>query len=132
MFAGCPGGISVSMAQEQQPPATDQAADRALFILVFDKSCHAWCDQVRPVVAELKQKYSDRVFFAELDASESVLKDTEKTAKALGVSSFLSGALSYVPMVGVFTVKRKLVKELVGPKKKEVYISAIEKAIEQK
>lgn len=76
---------------------------------------------------ELKEQYGNRVEVVELDAS--LLKEAEAKSKALGVYCFLRDSAEWVPIVGVFSSKKKLLKELVGPKEKQVYAAAIDKAL---
>lgn len=109
--------------------APAKPGQQVLVVLIFDQSCKAWCQKVRPMMKELGEVYGDKVSFAELDASHDKLKEAEARAKELGVYSFLSDSADWVPIVGVFSPQRKLVKELVGPKQKEVYAGAIDKAL---
>jgi hypothetical protein len=107
----------------------DEQARKPLCVLVFDETCKAWCTKVRPVMAELKQTYADRVEFAELDATQKVLADTKKRAKDLGILGWFTDDADYVPVVLIFDNRRNLIKELPGPKTKEDYSSNIDKAI---
>lgn len=107
----------------------DEQGRKPLCVLVFDETCKAWCTKVRPVMAELKQTYSDRVEFAELDATQKVLADTKKRAKDLGILGWFTDDADYVPVVLIFDNRRNLIKELPGPKTKEDYSSNIDKAI---
>jgi hypothetical protein len=50
-------------------------------------------------------------------------------AKPLGLAKFLSDNQDYAPVVGVFSARGKIVKELVGPKSKSIYEDAIAKAL---
>ncbi|MFX6015226.1 hypothetical protein ABTE82_19220, partial [Acinetobacter baumannii] len=61
----------VGAASEEKPGVQN----KALVVLVFDQTCKNWCEQVRPVVQELKDQYEDRVTFAELDATESLKEE---------------------------------------------------------
>lgn len=108
-------------------PPTDA---KPLAVLVFDQNCKAWCAKVRPMVVELKQNYGDKVMFAELDVTDNVLPEAKKQAKQLGIATWVDDSRDYVPMVFVFTAKRKLVKELIGPKLIDDYRKHIDKAVE--
>ncbi len=105
--------------------------DKPLVLMIFDDKCKKWCSQVRPILGELKEQYGDKVAFHEIDCSENVLKGANESAKKLGVGGFLAGVLDFVPIVGVFTSKRRLVREIVGAKTKQVYIDFIESALKQ-
>lgn len=109
--------------------ATVRDADKVLILMLFDENCKKWCPKVRPILAELKTQYGEKVAIHELDVTQSVLKTSTDTAKQLGVLPFLKGALDYVPLVGIFTRKRQLVKELSGLKTKETYDKFVEKAL---
>ena len=102
---------------------------KVLFVLVFDKTCHAWCDKVRPMVKDLQSEYTDRVEFAELDATANVLQETKKKAEALGVLKVFADVTDYVPIVLIFDSRRKLFKELPGPKPASEYKACLDKAI---
>lgn len=111
-------------------PAGEEANDgRVLVVFVFDKSCRISCDAVRPIFKQLKVEYGDKVRFVELDVSKEVLKESRKTAQELRVGRFLDDTEDWYPAVGVFTGRRKKIKEILGAKPKEQYVQAIEKAL---
>lgn len=114
---------------EQNVP--EQNAE-AVVVLLYDDHCKTWCEKVRPILRELKERYGQRVSFAELNTAPAALKDTKKLAKDLGVSSFLADYCDFVPYVGVFNQRKKLIKELQGPKDKDIYVQAIEKVLAEK
>lgn len=107
----------------------DPDDDRVLVVFVFDKSCRISCDAVRPIFRQLKTDYGEKVKFVELDVSRDVLSESQKTAKALKISRFLSDTEDWYPAVGVFTGSRKKIKEILGAKPKDQYVEAIEKAL---
>ncbi|CAN5689423.1 hypothetical protein BH10CYA1_BH10CYA1_04020 [soil metagenome] len=104
-------------------------AGKPLVVLVFDQNCKVWCTKTRPVMAELKQEYSDNVVFGELDSTQSQLPESKKKAKNMGIAEFFADVADYVPVVLVFNSPRKGCKELVGPKTKSDYKLSIEKAM---
>jgi thiol-disulfide isomerase/thioredoxin len=106
--------------------------EKPLVVLVFDQNCKAWCAKVKPIMGELQQEYGDKVLFAQLDATQSVLPEAKKQAKQLGILSFFSDFEDYVPVVGFFSAHRKLIKELTGPKSKDEYKLSIDKAMSVK
>jgi hypothetical protein len=108
------------------------AFDKPLVVLVYDQTCHAWCDKVRPVVGELKVQYGVRVDFAELDATQSVLSEAKKAAKQMGIEGYLGDFRDSIPLVAVFNARRSLIQELPGPKKISDYKKHIEAALESK
>lgn len=109
--------------------ATVRDADKVLILMLFDENCKKWCPKVRPILAELKTQYGEKIAIHELDVTQTELKASTETARQLGVLPFLKGALDYVPLVGIFTRKRQLVKELSGLKTKETYDKFVEKAL---
>ena len=115
----CPSVLAVEDADDS----------RVLVVFVFDKSCRISCDAVRPIFRQLKTEYGEKVKFVELDVSKDVIKESQKTAKVLNVGRFLDDTEDWYPAVGVFTAGRKKVKEILGAKPREQYVSAIEKAL---
>lgn len=111
------------------PPAAP--SDKVLVIMVYDGGCHIWCDEVRPIINGVTKAYGDKVELHEIDVQKSVLKESLGKANELGVKSFVEGALAWVPTVGVFDQKRKLVKSIPGVSKKDTYKRMIEKALKQ-
>lgn len=106
--------------------------DKPLVVLVYDQTCHVWCDKVRPLVKDLKTEYGDRVTFAELDATQSVLGETKKAAKLIGIEGFLGDFRDSIPLVAIFSPRRSLIKELSGPKGITDYKKYIEAALVNK
>ena len=110
--------------------ADEESVDeRVLVVFVFDKSCRISCDAVRPIFRQLRTDYGEKVKFVELDVSRDVLSESQKIAKALKISRFLSDTEDWYPAVGVFTGSRKKIKEILGAKPKDQYVEAIEKAL---
>lgn len=101
----------------------------ARVVMIYDHECAVWCGQVKPILSELQNEYKSRVQFVELDTSNDHMASSKNTAKSIGVSKFLNENADYAPVIGVFSAKGKLLKELVGPKKKEIYTDAISKAL---
>lgn len=101
----------------------------ARVVMIYDHECAVWCGQVKPILSDLQKEYKSRVQFVELDTSNDQIASSKNTAKSIGVSKFLNENADYAPVIGVFSAKGKLLKELVGPKKKEIYSDAISKAL---
>ncbi len=130
------GFIDVSLGQnsavaENSVALTKSVAGKydARVVMIYDHECAVWCGQVKPILAELQNEYKSRVQFVELDTSNDQMASSKNTAKSIGVSKFLNENADYAPVIGVFSAKGKLLKELVGPKKKEIYTDAISKAL---
>lgn len=104
-------------------------ASRPKVVLVFDKECQIWCNKVKPIVQQLEQTYLDKVDFVALDTSTDSFANSMSQAQTLGLSKFLSDNRDYAPVVGVFSARGKIVKQLVGPKNKSIYEDAIAKAL---
>lgn len=101
----------------------------ARVVMIYDHECAVWCGQVKPILSDLQNEYKSRVQFVELDTSNDQMASSKSKAKSIGVSKFLNENADYAPVIGVFSAKGKLLKELVGPKKKEIYTDAISKAL---
>lgn len=119
---------AVTVAAEGAPAAPN---DKVLVVMVYDGGCHIWCDEVRPIINGVTKEYGGKVELHEIDVQKSVLKESLGKADELGVKSFVQGALAWVPTVGVFDQKRKLVKSIPGVSKKDTYKRMIDKALKQ-
>ena len=126
-------GAQVQNSAMAAPPAglTKSVAGNydARVVMIYDHECAVWCGKVKPILSELQTEYKSRVQFVELDTSKDQMASSKNTAKSIGVSKFLNENADYAPVIGVFSAKGKLLKELVGPKKKEIYTDAISKAL---
>ena len=118
----------------QQPVAAEtQSFDKPLFLMVFDKTCHAWCEKVRPMVKELREQYADQIDFGELDITQEVLAKSKQEAKQLGVLELLPDFGDQVPCCAVCAKKRTdIIKELAGPKTKDEYEKLVKLALSKK
>lgn len=105
--------------------------DRTLVLMLFDDKCKVYCKEVRPILKTLKEEYGDRVAFHEIDFSDNVKKAGFETAKQLGVLGSIGDMLDYIPVIAVYTPRRKLVREIVGAKNKATYVEWIECALKQ-
>lgn len=107
-------------AQKVTPPAT--------VVLVYDDSCTRWCTEIKPLLSDLKTQFP-AVRFLELNASPSVMPQSQKAAEKLHLKSFLTLAADQTPVVGVFTKEGKQSSELTGFKSRSVYAAAVKKAL---
>lgn len=116
------------------PVSAEEAApgQSAMIVLIFDTHCKTACELVRPIMKELKGEMKDSFTFIELDSSGEKLADSQKTAKELGIHGFLADYAQFVPIVGVFSAKKKCIKVIQGPKNKDVYMAALQKALQCK
>ncbi len=105
--------------------------DRTLVLMLFDDKCKVYCKEVRPILKTLKDEYGDRVAFHEIDFSDNVKKAGFETAKQLGVLSSVGDMLDYIPVIAVYTPRRRLVKEIIGAKDRPTYVKYIESALKQ-
>ena len=124
--------VSQNMAMADNPPDLKKSVDGkydARVVMIYDHECVVWCGKVRPIISQLRDEYKSKVQFVELDTSRDQIATSKSTAKTIGVSKFLNENADYAPVIGVFSAKGKLLKELVGPKKKEIYTDAISKAL---
>ncbi len=109
----------------------EESEAKVLMVLFFDENCHKWCSMVRPVVADLKKTYSDRVDFAEIDVTPAKLQEAKAEAKRLKIAGVLADVVDVVPEVAIFNKKRKLCKELVGPKPTNVYETELKNVLKE-
>jgi len=107
-------------------------AQAAMIVLIFDTHCKTACELVRPIMKEIKDEMKDCFSYVELNSSSETLADSQKTAKELGIHGFLADYAQFVPIVGVFTAKKKCIKVIQGPKAKDVYMAALQKALQCK
>lgn len=108
--------------------SVENSQSRVLVVMMFDQHCTLWCGRVRPLMKELAEEFGQKVLIDEVDASRGKEKEAEEKCKQLGILGYYKDIES-VPVVLLFDGKRKLLKELNGPKSKEFYRSAIEKVI---
>lgn len=126
-----PSGASAAQSMPVGHPAIIQSEPKpgqVLVVMLYDQHCSLWCGKVRPIMKELAQDLGDRVFVDEIDVSKGQEKSAEEKCKQLGILSYYKDIES-VPVVMVFDGKRRLAKELNGPKSKELYRGAIEKVL---
>jgi thiol-disulfide isomerase/thioredoxin len=121
--------LSFPVGSPAAEPAAAASNDKVLVVMVYDGGCHLWCDEVRPIINGVTKSYGGKVELHEIDVQKSALKESLGKANELGVKSFVEGALAWVPTVGVFDQKRKLVKSIPGVSKKDTYKRMIEKAL---
>lgn len=112
--------------------AQDAQGQSAMIVLIYDTHCKTACDLVRPIMKEIKGEMKDCFAFVELDSSTEKLAESQKTAKELGIHGFLADYAQFVPIVGVFTAKKKCIKVIQGPKGKDIYMAALQKALQCK
>lgn len=120
--------IMAGYAEDNSPAQTKKVR----FIAIYDDKCQWSCGVVKPLVEGLKKDYGEKVDFYELNTSKGKIADSTKLAKELGVESFFTSSMAYIPCVGVFTKSGKLVKEIPAAKPKEMYVKFIDKALAAK
>lgn len=111
--------------------SADAKTEGALPMLVFVHSMECGvCKKVRPIIQELEKEYKDKVQFISLDVTnDAQLKASRKTAKSLGIASFLTNCEDQFPCVGIFKTKDQLLKEMYGAKDKQTYVSGLNSAL---
>lgn len=120
-------GISAVSAAETAP-----LKKRSLIVvLIYDDSCKIACTVVKPVVRELAEQRADQVQYVELNAGTASIKESLKKADELKIKTFVEDRTEEVPVVGIFSAKGKMLKELVGHKTKEVYKQALESSLQK-
>jgi hypothetical protein len=124
--------LSLSTLLSAQVSAQAGQGQSAMIVLIYDTHCKTACDLVRPIMKEIKGEMKDCFTFVELNSSSETLAESQKTAKELGIHGFLADYAQFVPIVGVFTAKKKCIKVIQGPKGKDVYMAALQKALQCK
>ena len=128
--------ISLFLALTFMAPAFAKSAevdpDKVLVVMVYSSSCKKFCNEVRPMLAKIEEKYGDKVAVHMLGISGDDLAKSKEMEKRLGISGFLPAVLDLVPAVGIFSAKRKLVKELISSKKFDQYTKYIDVALKAK
>jgi hypothetical protein len=119
------GGCAPALAQDVAPDKKAQL----LVVLIYDESCTVSCSVVKPIVRDLATQ--QQIQYEEFNTSPKELSAALAKAKKFKMETFVSDRTEEVPVVGIFTVKGKRLKELSGRKTKEVYKEAIEKALEK-
>jgi len=120
---------AAGVAQSTSSSSDQAACDQLLVVLVYDETCLHACGIVRPLIKDITQKCGNKVKYVELNTSKQALKESAAAAKSLGIKTFLEDGVDLVPVLAIFSPKRKRLKELQGQKDKEVYVDAIEKCL---
>lgn len=121
--------VRPSVAQ-QAAAASNVSTPELLVVLVYDQDCHVTCTKVRPMMQQLTKSYGAKVKFAELNTG--TIPESNKIAESLGVKKFFNDSTDQAPIVGIFNNSGKRIKELQGFKEKDVYQTAIDRALKQK
>ena len=121
VLSACP------LAAAEQPAA---AKGKVLVVFIYDPHCRYTCDKVRPTVRAVQAKYAQSVSYVEIDTADE--RAAQEKAEKNGVLWFYNDNLKFVPVVGFFSPERKCIKYLTGPKTKDIYQAALEKAMKAK
>ncbi len=124
--------LAISTFLSKSVSAQDGQGQSAMIVLIYDTHCKTACELVRPIMKEIKGEMKDCFTFVELNSSAETLAESQKTAKELGIHGFLADYAQFVPIVGVFTAKKKCIKVIQGPKGKDIYMAALQKALQCK
>jgi thiol-disulfide isomerase/thioredoxin len=88
-------------AQTVGGPLAQELQGKPVLVDVFATWC-AGCKNIKPTLSELKQDYADKAHFVVLDVTDKAkLKETEASAKKLGLSQFLETTKSKTSTVAV-------------------------------
>jgi hypothetical protein len=133
IVSACTGSAAYAESQQPQSKVNQCVQEispdkkcQLIVMLIYDETCITSCTVVKPIVRELAEQ--NKIQYEELNTSPSQLKATLERAKQLKLESFVSDRTDEVPIVGIFTTKGKLLKEIPGRKTRDVYRTAIEKA----
>lgn len=101
--------------------------ERPIFALITaEKSCTA-CQQLKPIIEELKNEFTGKVNFITLDiSSKDALQQSKQTAQDKGISKFFEDNKGLVPKVGILCPGgNKTEKLFTGEVRKEPYEEAL-------
>jgi thiol-disulfide isomerase/thioredoxin len=88
-------------AQTVGGPLAQELQGKPVLVDVFATWC-AGCKNIKPTLSELKQDYADKAHFVVLDVTDKAkLKETEASAKKLGLSQFLETTKSKTSTVAI-------------------------------
>lgn len=114
---------------DSKPVAASDSKGKVLVVFIYDPHCQFTCDKVRPTVREVQSKYAQSVSYLEIDTGDEHSAQSRALAEKNGVLWFYNDNLKFVPVVGFFSADRKCIKYLTGPKTKNVYQAALERAM---
>ena len=101
-----------------------------LFVTITMKGCYS-CQNLKPVIEELENEYSDRVTFVTLDvSSKTSLEESKETAETLGIESFFDENKKGLPAVGIVCPGGTKVENVfAGEIEKKIYKEALDKLL---
>ncbi len=101
--------------------------ERPIFALITAEQSCTVCQQLKPIVEELKNEFSGRVNFITLDiSSKDGLQQSRQTAEDKGISKFFEDNKGLVPKVGILCPGgSKTEKLFTGEIRKEAYEQAL-------
>jgi thiol-disulfide isomerase/thioredoxin len=109
--------------------ATNECKAEAMVVFINARTCPI-CARVRPILADLENKYKEKVRFVRLDVTDTKDKqDSRKVAKSLRLGAFFAFYEDTYPCVGIFDEKGKCLKEIYGFNSREKYVFAINRAL---
>ncbi len=123
VLTACPFAVAESPADSK---------GKVLVVFIYDPHCSYTCDKVRPTVRAVQSKYAKSVSYLEIDTGEDHTAQSKALAEKNGVLWFYNDNMKFVPVVGFFSPERKCIKYLTGPKTKDVYQAALERAMKAK
>lgn len=105
-------------------------ADKVLVVMFYDNHCaNKWCPPVKTTLKAVKEKYGDKIAVHMINMSE--LDEAKIKSKKLGVYACMGDVLDLIPVVVIFSKKRKLIREISGVKNEKAYCKFIDKALKR-
>jgi hypothetical protein len=110
-------------------PVGDPAKAKILMALLYDKSCYAACQKVRPILLEIANERVPEVAYLEIDLSDH--SAAVKLAKQYGVGAMIRDSSDEVPLLEYFDGRRVPLEEESGAKTKEVYLRKLQHCLDK-
>ena len=101
-----------------------------IFAIITSGHCYT-CQQLKPVVEELKSEYEDQVTFLTFDlSSKSSLDEARQMAEEYGILEFFEANKNALPKVGIICPGATTTDRIyTGEIRKEVYTEILEKLL---
>jgi thiol-disulfide isomerase/thioredoxin len=132
-ISGVDSSANVVLAQVPDDSPHDvvaaPTATRPILVFIHSTECPV-CARVRPIMKRLETTYKGKAQFIFLDVTDDQAKEkARQIAKAAGFRAFFALYEDTYPCVGIFTAKKKCMKELFGYQTEDKYTSTLDKAM---
>jgi thiol-disulfide isomerase/thioredoxin len=119
------------VSAEPAASTTTQPDKLPWVVFIYSRDCPV-CQKVHPIIEGLQTTYKSKVHFVKLDITDDkAVQDSRKLAKSMKFDSFFALYEDSFPAVGIFSDRKKCVKELFGENTKATYTASIDAAIQK-